>query len=330
MSDYQSQILHELLRCDRRYVSGNDLAKKLNISRPAVYHNILKLERQGHTIITKKGLGYAYKFSSTFDPQVIAHHRLTTFPVDVKCFKTLTSTNDYAKAYSSTYPLAKPVVFVTDTQTRGHGRLGRRFYSPPQTGIYMSVLIPLQDRREIRSGLITTGTAVCVIQTLQHFFPEVDFRVKWVNDILVHHRKCGGILTEAISSLEDGVHENVIVGIGLNVSSSDFPCDIRDKAGAVVRQSNVDRNQIVAGIIDNFFYMYQTYHTGQFLPEYAKLSETLGQKVEIIMGNQTIVGTAIRFNDQGALVVQQENGQQVTVSSGEVKKVFMPNSHYHG
>jgi len=64
--------------------------------------------------------------------------------------------------------------------------------------------------------------------------------------------------------LEDGLHENVIVGIGLNIDSADFPTKIAHKAGAIVNRTSIDKNRIAAGIIDQFFYMYQTYASGQF------------------------------------------------------------------
>ncbi|RRG00936.1 MAG: biotin--[acetyl-CoA-carboxylase] ligase [Lactobacillus sp.] len=330
MMDHQAQILHALLAADHRYVSGNELARQFKISRPAVYNNILKLERCGHQIDTKKGLGYCYEQSGCLNSQVINHYRTTTYPVDVQTFDTLTSTNDFAKQFCSSRVVTRAQAFVTDTQTSGHGRLGRHFYSPRHSGIYMSILVPIQNRDTIHSGLITTSTAVCVVRALKQFFPQVDFRVKWVNDILAHDKKCGGILTETISSLEDGSHENVIVGIGLNIDSNHYPDDIKHKAGSIVSQSQIDRNRIVASIIDNFFYMYQTYRTGSFLKAYSELSETLGQKIEVVMGTRTITGVARRFNDEGALVIQEENGKLITVASGEVTKVYLPENGYHG
>ncbi|MCT4490632.1 HTH domain-containing protein [Levilactobacillus parabrevis] len=92
MMDHQAQILHALLAADHRYVSGNELARQFKISRPAVYNNILKLERCGHQIDTKKGLGYCYEQSGCLNSQVINHYRTTTYPVDVQTFDTLTST----------------------------------------------------------------------------------------------------------------------------------------------------------------------------------------------------------------------------------------------
>lgn len=151
-----------------------------------------------------------------------------------------------------------------------------------------------------------------------------------MNDILVHNKKCGGILTETISSLEDGLHENVIVGIGLNIDSADFPTKIAHKAGAIVNRTSIDKNRIAAGIIDQFFYMYQTYASGQFLPEYAKLSETLGKKIQVVMGNQTITGLADHFTSDGALVIKLATGEMKTVSSGEVTKVYLPGNSYQG
>ncbi|MEE8823136.1 bifunctional ligase/repressor BirA [Lentilactobacillus sunkii] len=330
MVNHQTQILGALLNAGGRYVSGNALAKKLNISRPAVYNNIQKLEQCGHLIATKKGLGYCYQKSQFFDNAVIDHYRTTTMPVAIHTFRSISSTNDYAKQFSSSQDFEEPQVFVADTQTKGHGRLGRHFYSPIDGGIYLSILIPLQNRKTIHSGLITTGTAVCVVRSLKQFFPNEDFRVKWVNDILVHDKKCGGILTETISSLEDGLHENVIVGIGLNVNSANFPSAIAHKAGAIVANTSIDKNRIAASIIDHFFYMYQTYASGNFLQEYAKLSETLGKKVQVVMGNQAITGFADHFTGDGALVIKEDSGQMVTVSSGEVTKVYLPGNSYLG
>ncbi|GAD16719.1 biotin--[acetyl-CoA-carboxylase] ligase [Lentilactobacillus otakiensis] len=330
MRNHQAQILDALLKADGRYVSGNDLAKTFQISRPAVYNNIQKLARCGHLINTRKGLGYCYQKSQFFNADVINHYRTTTFPVGIHTFRTVSSTNDYAKQFSNNQDLTDPQVFVADSQTRGHGRLGRHFYSPINGGIYLSILIPLQNRKTIHSGLITTGTAVCVVRTLKQFFPKEDFRVKWVNDILVHDKKCGGILTETISSLEDGLHEDVVVGIGLNVDSTNFPKQIAHKAGAIVANTSIDKNQIAASIIDHFFYMYQTYTSGNFLTEYSKLSDTLGKQVEVVMGNQTITGLADHFTHDGALVVKEPTGQLVTVSSGEVTKVYLPGNGYQG
>ncbi|GAA3201434.1 biotin--[acetyl-CoA-carboxylase] ligase [Lentilactobacillus kefiri] len=330
MVNHQAQILSALLNAGGRFVSGNELAKKLAISRPAVYKNIQKLEQCGHLITTKKGLGYAYEKSQSFDVAVINHYRTTTIPVAIHTFKSISSTNDYAKQFSSSHDFDGPQVFVADTQTKGHGRLGRHFYSPVDGGIYLSILIPLQNRKTIHSGLITTGTAVSVVRALKQFFPNDNFRVKWVNDILVHNKKCGGILTETISSLEDGLHENVIVGIGLNIDSADFPTKIAHKAGAIVNRTSIDKNRIAAGIIDQFFYMYQTYASGQFLPEYAKLSETLGKKIQVVMGNQTITGLADHFTSDGALVIKLATGEMKTVSSGEVTKVYLPGNSYQG
>lgn len=329
MADHQSQILRALLASDNRYISGNELAKRFNISRPAVYNNILKLEQSGHIIETRKGIGYAYLKSNCFNAQVIEHYRVTSYPVRVHVFDQLTSTNDYAKQYATERTVFKPQIFITDTQTKGRGRLGRRFYSPSGTGIYMSLLIPMQTRQAIHSGLITTGMAVCVVRSLKPFFPQVDFRVKWVNDILAHDKKCGGILTETTSSLEDGSHENVIIGIGLNIDSEGFPDPIKHKAGAIVAHSQADRNQIVARVIDNFFYMFQTYQTGNFLAEYAELSDILGRKIRVEMGTRVYTGIADHFDNEGALVMTTTSGQ-LTISSGEVTKVYLPESGYQG
>jgi BirA family transcriptional regulator, biotin operon repressor / biotin---[acetyl-CoA-carboxylase] ligase len=115
-----------------------------------------------------------------------------------------------------------------ESQTAGRGRFGRKFYSPPKSGIYLSVLLPFTN-----AELLTVGAAVAVLQSIE----EVTGKradVKWVNDVYLNGKKIAGILAEAVVD-KDGKPAAVILGVGINVVSptGDFPEDIQNKAGVL-------------------------------------------------------------------------------------------------
>ncbi|MBO4236094.1 MAG: biotin--[acetyl-CoA-carboxylase] ligase [Firmicutes bacterium] len=132
------------------------------------------------------------------------------------------STNNYAKCLDVS---DGPIVVVSDTQTAGRGRLGRSFYSPPESGLYMSIALP-SESIFIPPALITLATAVAVRQSIEQVFgssPEI----KWVNDLFLRDRKICGILTERTA-------EKTVIGIGVNCYPSSLPPEIKDIAGSII------------------------------------------------------------------------------------------------
>lgn len=305
------------------WLSGAHLAEELGISRTAIWKQIQQLKKQGHDIVSHQGLGYQYRASAKLNaPAILAH--LSQYP-DVVCqvFEELDSTNDYAKAYLSQHPKLSPTVILAEKQTRGRGRLGRQFYSPANTGLYMSILLTLKPGQEVHPSLLTTGTGTAVVRAIRKLYPDLMVALKWINDLVIHQRKCGGILTEAITDLESGQISHLIVGIGLNISTSEFPDDLTQIAGAL-SDERLDRNRLAAEILEQFFAMYQTYQNGDFLPDYRRFSAILNHPVlvqTVQTQGKTLSGTVVDFDYQGYLVLKDSSGQKITVQGGEVTKV---------
>lgn len=131
-------------------------------------------------------------------------------------------------------------VVLANTQTKGRGRRGRSFYSPADTGLYLSVLLRPDGMIPDQAVKITTMAAVAVCEAVEKISGKETW-IKWVNDIYQEGRKISGILTEASISMENGSVEYVILGIGVNVypPKGGFPEDIRETAGSVLTGSKM-------------------------------------------------------------------------------------------
>lgn len=236
--------------------------------------------------------------------------------LNILTFDQINSTNTFAKEYLIQHPKQNTVI-IADTQTNGYGRFKRDFYSPKDTGIYLSLIIPTTV---VSPGLLTTMTGLTAVKALKQSFPGADLKLKWVNDILLHNKKIGGILAENIPT-KSGNH--LVLGIGINLNTTDFPQELQPIAGSVSNNSNLDRNIVIADLLNQFFEKFQTYQTGDFLSEYCKLCDTLNKTVRIVNGNDEIIGTAVDIAKDGALILEDEKKLRHTINSGEVTKVYL-------
>ena len=216
-------------------VSGQALADRLHVSRAAVWKAMKALQAEGHRITAVTNRGYQLeRDSDVLTPQGI-RCRLRPAYQDcaIRVDARVPSTNTQAKKLAADGEAA-PSLLLADGQTAGRGRMGRAFFSPPGTGLYMSVLLrPAVQAEEL--PLVTLAAAAAVCEAVEEA-AGVSTRVKWVNDILVDGRKVAGILTEAVGDLESGTMESVVVGIGVNVAQTAFPPDIADMAASLAMQ----------------------------------------------------------------------------------------------
>lgn len=211
-------------------------------------------------------------------------------------------------------------VIIAENQTNGRGRLGRSFYSPSRSGIYMSILIRPTEETDI--GLITAYTAVAVCKALEKAGSE-SLGIKWVNDIIKNEKKVCGILAEA--GIENGKLEYIIVGIGINVypPTDDFPADIKNIAGSVFESQRPNaKNEIISEILNSFFDTSQNAQTAffdtSFIEEYRKRSVVVGKKIKVHQKNDTKEAFALSIDDRCNLIVQYENGETESLSFGEI------------
>lgn len=238
---------------------------------------------------------------------------------NIKVYPVLDSTNGEAKRLASTGAGETLVVF-SERQTMGRGRLGRSFFSPSGCGIYMSVLFhPMPDVAE-NAVYVTTAASVAVCRAIQAVTKEKP-EIKWVNDIYVRGRKICGILTEAVSDPDTGKIGSVIVGIGINciMPSGGFPEEIRKTAGTLfLGEKRVSRNLLAAQILNELFALYENPENRDWMDEYRRRSCVLDRDVRFLYENQWTNGRATDIDDYGGLVVRLENGNFVTLRTGEI------------
>ena len=238
--------------------------------------------------------------------------------IDIDIFDSIESTNDYLKQLASNHEQHGKVI-IANHQTKGKGSNNRAFYSPSNTGIYMSILVRPKIS-PIDTLLLTPATAVAVanaIESVSHTYPTI----KWVNDIYIDNKKVCGILTESCC-VNDTCVSYAVVGIGINVYRplNNFPSDISNIAGYIFESSSTHtcdiRNILCSKILTNFFEYYDSLLEKSFYNEYKKRLFILNQTVTISNTNEKVV--PIDIDDNFRLKVQYEDGSQNYISSGEI------------
>ena len=212
-------------------VSGQELADRLGVSRAAVWKAVKQLQDEGYSISAGTNRGYMLESGSdVLTAEGIRLHLTEKYRgIPVEVFRSASSTNTEAKA-AALRGMPHGTLIAANEQTAGRGRFGKPFYSPANTGLYMSVLLKPQKPLSDCMG-ITMAAACAIIDSLESVC-GVHAGIKWVNDIFCSGRKVSGILTEAMSDFESGMAESVIVGIGVNISTEKFPEEISGKAPA--------------------------------------------------------------------------------------------------
>ena len=315
----KEQILKILEESKGGFVSGEEIAERLYVSRNAVWKGINALKNDGHiiTAVTNKGYCLSEK-SNVFTAQSVYANLTSDLreKLSISVVPVVGSTNTELKALAEKGG-ADGTVLIASEQTAGRGRLGRSFYSPKDTGLYMSILLR-PDLSAQDALYITTCAAVSAAQAIDTA-AGVKSEIKWVNDIYLNGKKVCGILTEASIDFEGGGLNYAVLGVGINLSTTDFPEDLKDIAASVSAESADLRSVISAELLKNFYTYYENLCEHEFLPEYRRRSMLTGKDISFIRGNDTFNGTVEGIDDEVRLVVRLENGETAAFSSGEVQ-----------
>lgn len=226
----------------------------------------------------------------------------------IEYFDKTDSTNEEAKRRPH---LPSGTLFISDTQTAGKGRLGRKWESPGKDGIWMSLLLKA-DIPPDKIPQITLIAAISVCRALGN-----GSKIKWPNDIVIGTRKVCGILTEM-----SGGTSYIILGTGINVNNAGFAPELKEKATSLFIETGkkFERSEIIAAVMNEFEPLYKKFSENGFsavIDEYKNLCITLDKDVRLIYRGAEIVGGAIDIAENGGLIVQTQNGI-ITVTSGEV------------
>lgn len=227
------------------------------------------------------------------------------------------STNNYAKKLALNGEPAGTVI-IADSQTSGKGRLGRSFFSPKGTSIYMSIILHPKIDPE-KSVLITPAAAVAAARAIDKIC-GIDTKIKWVNDLYLNGKKICGILTE--SSLNSmGKLNFAVIGIGVNVRSIKhlFPKELLDTASSIEDETGlkISLEALAAQIIKELDIIMPSIYNGEFIDEYRKRMCIIGWDVEVEKSGVKSLAKAVGISDSGGLIVEYNNGSRETVTSGE-------------
>ena len=204
-------------------------------------------------------------------------------------------------------------VLIASEQTNGRGRMGRNFFSPSETGVYISVLLH-PDLPAEKTVFITTAAAVAMCKAIEKTTDKKP-KIKWVNDIFIDGKKACGILTEAV--FENGKIKYAVLGVGINVFEPDggFPEEIKNIAGAVSNDYKNGLRELIAAEFLNELALIDPEKTSK---EYKKRSFVIGKKITVINAGTSYDAIAEDIDENCCLMIKKEDGEKTALSSGEI------------
>ncbi|MCH5321659.1 MAG: biotin--[acetyl-CoA-carboxylase] ligase [Eubacterium sp.] len=305
----KNDILFELLKREN-YISGQELAEKFGKSRAAVWKAVQNLIKDGYEIdaVTNKG----YRLTENNDTISARKIKLNLKEkIDVFYYPSVDSTNNCCKRLLAD---SKQGVFLVtaDSQTAGRGRQGKSFYSPALTGVYFSLVI--RPHSSLQNAVTaTTAAAVAVCRAIEKLTDRKP-KIKWVNDVYLDGKKICGILTEAITNFEEGTVDSVIIGIGINIKTIDFPDDV-ENAGTLGEK--ISRSRLIAEVTNELLSIAESDYNS-FIDYYRSHSFVIGEQIKIIQNGRVTPATAVAIDETGGLEVELDSGEHKVLRSGEI------------
>ena len=311
------------LRNNPDHVSGEELCKIADISRAAIWKHVEALRDEGYSIEASPHLGYRLLgIPDRLIPAEIKWKLKTKLlGKEIISYKKVDSTNTIAYGLAEG-GLKEGSVILAEEQAKGKGRHGRTWLSPPNGGIYFSIILrPQITPKEISK--ITLLAAVATAKAIREATGLLTM-IKWPNDILVNHRKVCGILTE-MKAEQDGV-DFIVIGIGINVNTpaKELPKGASSLTEELYYRSKdeyLSRIELVKKLIEKLEEYYFLLKRDGFKPiidEWKHLTATLGSRVKVTLQNRTFERPVHNIDPDGALVVRRDEGTLERVSSGDV------------
>ncbi len=252
-----------------------------------------------------------------FTSNAISAHLRHSLP-DVILYDVTDSTNTRCKALAEA-GAPEGTLVIAGSQTAGRGRMGRSFFSPQNTGLYMSLLLrPAIPPEEALS--ITTCTAVCVSEAIETLSGRAA-GIKWVNDVYLDGKKVCGILTEAAFSPAGEALRYAVLGIGINITApaGDFPPELASIASSVFGSTAEDlRPRLAAEIVNRFMDLYPRLTEKPFYDGYRDRLFLRNRPVQVLWGGHTGSGVCLDVDRDFRLMIRMDDGTLQHISSGEV------------
>ncbi len=253
------------------------------------------------------------------------HSKLTTQFVgrELTIHEELSSTNEWALTQldKDTHQSTNDGdVIIAEKQSAGKGRMGRKWYSPANGNLYMSIILyPNISPAKVSRLTLIAGTACnkALNQLTSHAI-----ELKWPNDLYHNGKKIGGILSECHTDKKG--HLAVVVGIGINIhfEAATLPAEIKAKATSLqeITGQALDRSDVAASILNEFEDCYQKLDDTRWgeIISYCNQHNVLRDKpVEVVSAGKPIKGRVLGLSEEGYLIIQDESGREHSILEGD-------------
>ncbi|MFR2042014.1 MAG: biotin--[acetyl-CoA-carboxylase] ligase [Oscillospiraceae bacterium] len=304
------------------FFSGEEIARTLQVSRAAVWKAVNALREDGYTIDAATNKGYRLSpDSDILSPQGIRRFLKPEYrDLDLTVLPTAPSTNALVREKAN-QGRPEGCVIVACEQTDGRGRYGRQFFSPIDSGVYLSLLLRPTAYSPQQATCLTAAAAAAMCQAIEAVTGQQP-GIKWVNDIFLHGKKVCGILTEAAVGLETGALDYMVLGAGVNLYPpvKGFPEEIQPIAGSVLERSCPEaKNRLVGEFLNRFWDFYTHPECRTYLEDYRSRSLAIGQNVTVLSAGRAVSAYAYGIDDDFRLLVRYENGDTEALSYGEIR-----------
>jgi BirA family biotin operon repressor/biotin-[acetyl-CoA-carboxylase] ligase len=304
-------------------ISGAQLAEQLRISRAAIWARIEELRKVGFDISAAPHFGYRLvdePDALIADDLLSRLGKTKVIGRDIQVFEQTTSTNDVIEKLARD-GVKEGVVVFAESQTKGRGRLGRKWISPAHKGLWFSILLR-PDLRPQETTQLTVASATALRRAIAaetNLHPEI----KWPNDILIGGKKVAGILTELSAELDKVRHVIMGIGIDVNLGTNELPVELRKTATSLKIElgETISRAELAVAILRELDADYARICTGRFAEvadEWEENCTTIGKNVTVQIGDRKIRGCAESLDDDGALLLRTEHGRLEPITGGDV------------
>ncbi|MBP6124237.1 MULTISPECIES: bifunctional biotin--[acetyl-CoA-carboxylase] ligase/biotin operon repressor BirA [Providencia] len=303
---------------DAQIHSGEQLGKKLGMTRAAINKHIKTLRSWGLDIQTVTGKGYKLPYTVNLLDQSIIKDQIHDVNIIVE--PVIDSTNQYM--LDRIPDLTSGDTCLAEYQSAGRGRRGRQWLSPFGCNLYLSMYWKLEQGPAAAIGL-SLVVGIIIAETLNKLSKN-KVKVKWPNDLYMNDKKLAGILVELTGKTGDAAH--IIIGVGINIGMDKNNIENNNKINqqwSSLRDEvkNIERNQLSINIIQALresLVLFEKEGLTPFLDRWFELDNFLNRKIKLLIGNDIIQGVERGINEQGALMLQKENGEIVPYIGGEI------------
>lgn len=312
------RVLEALETAKGQSISGESLARTLSVSRAAVWKAIDDLRRDGYQISAVTNRGYCLAAENDLlSAEGIRPLLPADYPSELLTFyPVIDSTSQEAKRLAAA-GAPNGACVIANRQTAGKGRRGRSFCSPADSGVYLSMVLrpPLTAAEAV---LVTAAAAVETSRAIRDVC-GVEAGIKWINDLFLDGKKIAGILTEAVSDLETGLVEFLVLGVGINVyqNPGEFPSELGEVVGALSDgKKHISRNALAAALAGRLYRIERVLSDRTFLEEYRSRSVILGKTVTLCETGEE--GLAEAIDGDAHLHIRLNDGTKRELINGEI------------